>query len=277
MRITQALCPILGILLLTGSAACGGMAMRPSGAGDAGVPCGPFDPALVEADAANLFDYPHVPAFDLYLPKDEWENLQKNARDEQFVPVQACFEGKSIGQIGLRFKGYYGSLANCFDSRGEMICSRLSMKIKFSEYDDTLRFHGLKRLNFHAYRYDDSRIREKLTYDLFRAMGVVAPRTSWAVVRVNGETQGLFGMVEEVDGRFTSDRWPDMSNGNLYKEVWPTRIDAGQILAGLKTNEDVANVSAFQGFAQAVTDASDDQLRSTLGKYTESPTSGPTA
>ena len=44
-----------------------------------------------------------------------------------------------------------------------MICPRLSMKVEFSECDRQQRFYGLKRLNFHGYRYDDSRIKERLS------------------------------------------------------------------------------------------------------------------
>ena len=117
--------------------------------GEAGT-CAPVDPALATADAADLFDYPHVPTFDICLPEDEWEALQVNARDEEYVPAEACFEGTSIGTVGLRFKGAVGSLLNCFNAQDEMICRKLSMKLKFSEYDLEQRFYGLRRLNFQA-------------------------------------------------------------------------------------------------------------------------------
>ena len=220
--------------------------------------CEPVDPSLENADADELFSYPHVPTFDFYLPEADWQALQKNARQEQYTDAQLCFEGKLVGTVGLRFKGYYGSLYNCFDAQDQMICARLSMKAKFSEYDSDLRFFGLKRLNFNAYRFDDSRMKERLTYDLYRAMGIAAPRASWAVLRVNGVSQGLYGMVEQVDGRFTADRWPDSPDGNLYKEVWPTLATPSQALADLTTNEDQADVSAFVAFADSLQNATDD-------------------
>jgi spore coat protein H len=288
MKITHESCWIIGLFTMATVSACSddelaadrppGGAAGSSGAGQygaagtsgtVGLPCDSADPLVAEDDAAHLFDYPHVPRFDLYLPEEQWQNLQRDARDEQFVPVQGCFEGKSIGQIGLRFKGSEASLYSCFDETGKMICPRLSMKLKFNEYDSTGRFYGLKRLDFHAYRYDDTRLKQRLTSDLFLAMGVPTSRAAWAVVRVNGKTQGLYGMVEEVDGHFAADHWPNAPDGNLYKEVWPTQTDPNQIIAGLKTNEDVADVSAFQAFAQAMTTASDDQLRSTLGSYAD--------
>jgi len=244
-----------------------------AGAGAAGASgaepsvCDPADPGLERADAQELFDYEHVPTFDFYLPEQQWEDLQANARDEEYVPAEACFEGRLIGTVGLRFKGYYGSLYDCFDEQGEMICPRLSMKVKFSEYETDQRFYGLKRLNFHAYRYDDSRIKERLAYDLYRAMGVVASRAAWAVLRVNGELQGLYGMVEQVDGRFTADRWPSDPDGNLYKEVWPGVGDEDWILSGLTTNEEVGDVGAFLAFSDEIAAADEAALHDTLGSY----------
>jgi spore coat protein H len=229
--------------------------------------CAVADPELASADADDLFNTPQVPVFDINLPQDEWEALQVNARDEEYVPAEVCFEGHGIGRVGLRFKGAVGSLVNCFDEQDQMICRKLSLKLKFSEYDTDQRFFGLKRLNFNANQHDDTRIKEKLAFDLYRSMGIVTPRASWAVVRVNGESQGLYGMVEQVDGRFTADRWPDNPDGNLYKELWPIYTDTDYITTHLKTNEETADISAFLAFSEAMTAASDDELRSTLGSY----------
>ncbi len=232
------------------------------------VDCEPSDGTLADADTDELFGYPHVPTFDFYLPPNDWAALQENARDEEYVESQLCFEGQLVGTVGLRFKGYYGSLYNCFDEQDQMICPRLSLKAKFSEYDSDLRLFGLKRLNFHAYRYDDSRMKERLTYDLYREMGIVAPRASWAVIRVNGDPQGLYGMVEAVDGRFTADRWPHSPDGNLYKEVWPTMASASWMVEHLKTNEEEANVDAYMAFANALEAASDNaEVLSVLDEY----------
>ncbi len=58
-------------------------------------------------------------------------------------------------------------------------------------------------------------------------MGTIAPRAAWANIVVNGESYGLYGMVEEVDGRFADNRWPGNGSGNLYKEAWPTNPEEG--------------------------------------------------
>lgn len=221
-------------------------------------------------DADELFNTDHVPSFDLYLPEEKWTALQQNAIDEQWEEADACFDGKLIGHVALRFKGSYGTLYNCFDDAGQMLCPRLSMKLKFSEDAEASGFFGLKRLNLHANRYDDSRMKERLAYDLYRSMGITAPRASWATVRVNGKSYGLYGMVEELDGRFTADRWPSYPDGNLYKELWPTDSDPSEITAALRTNEDDGDISGFQEFSQAISSAgSTEEVREALGTYTD--------
>jgi spore coat protein H len=259
-------------LTVLGTAACARDPVPPrvDAGTDTGVAaCGVPEPALQTANAAELFAATSVPVFDVYLPESDWASLQAHAREELFTPAQACFNGRPLGTVGLRFKGSYGTLYECFDAQGNMICPRLSMKIKFDEYVAGQRFFGLKRLAFNAYMHDDSRMKEKLAYDLFRAAGIVAPRSAWAVLRVNGQSQGLFGMVEPVDGRFTSDRWPANSEGNLYKELWPTHASDEQILAALETNEEVADIGAYRAFAQAFTSADDASALATLGRYVD--------
>lgn len=244
--------------------------------GDAGIteagvnldkPCGEIDPSLATASADALFGATAIPTFDLYLPAESWKWLNDHAREETFVQAQACFNGKAVGLVGLRFKGSYGSLFNCFNAAGQNICRKLGMKIKFDEYVPGQLFHGLKRLNFQGYHYDDSYMKEKLSYDLYRAMGIVTPRAAWAKLRVNGEERGLFGMVEQIDGRFAKDRFPSSPDGNLFKEIWPGQTDDAALVKGLETNDKAPDVAAMQAFSTVLNAAADADLRSTLGQY----------
>jgi spore coat protein H len=232
-------------------------------------PCGAADPSFGTLDSSGLFASAKIPTFDLYLPADAWASLQTNARDEVYVPAQACVDGTSIGLVGLRFKGSYGSLFNCFDSTGKNTCRKLGMKIKFDEYVEKQRFYGLDKLNFHGYHYDDSYIKEPLSYDLYRSMGIIAPRTNWALLRINGEARGLFGMVEEIDERFVKNRWPDNAKGNLFKEVWPGQTNEDWITSHLHTNESNPDISGLLAFSAALNAATGENRRSTLGNYVD--------
>jgi hypothetical protein len=127
-------------------ASTGGAGEAPGAAGSAGAAgavegrCGQVDPALAEADAAELFAAPRVPTFDFYLPPATWDELQAHAEDEVYAEVEGCFEGRGLGHVGLRFKGSYGSLYECAGSLGEGECRKLSLKVKFDEYAPDQRF-----------------------------------------------------------------------------------------------------------------------------------------
>jgi spore coat protein H len=204
----------------------------------------------------------------------EWAALKDRAYLEEYIQGRLHFEGQTYEPIGIRFKGFRGSLYSCFtfDDAGNATgrtCDRMSMKLSFDEYDDEGRFFGLKKLNFHAMKNDASLMRERISYFVFRAFGVPAPRAVHATLSVNGEDQGLFALVEEIDGRFARYAFDEGGAGNLYKERWPTlSSDADYFVSGLESNRDQPDVSAMQSFAAAVRGASADTIEGVLREHT---------
>ncbi|WP_437993052.1 CotH kinase family protein [Sorangium sp. So ce145] len=231
--------------------------------------CEPSDPALADRDADELYAAEEVPRFDFYLPEERWAELKENARDERYVEAEACYKGKSLGVVGLRFKGGYGTLDMCFDGEGNLTCPKLSMKVKFDEYVGGQRFYAQKRLNFHSMIWDPTRLHERIAYGLFREMGVAAPRSAWATLRVNGESQGLFSMVEDVDGRFLDHHFSEAPDGDLYKEAWPISDDAGYFAERIETNEDVATHERFVAFSTALASAEGAERLTALSEWTD--------
>ena len=55
-----------------------------------------------------------------------------------------------------------------------------------------------------------------VSYQVFRAAGVPAPRCTLAHVTVNGEDQGVYGLVEEIDAHFLARQFAQ-PGGNLYE------------------------------------------------------------
>lgn len=222
-----------------------------------------------EMNAEDLFDVDHVPQFEFTLPDDQWQWLKDNALKEEYVQAQATYEGQSAGTIGLRFKGSVGTLNNCLDNTGKLICAKLSFKVNFEEYDLSNRFFGLKRLNLHSMVNDPTKLHERIAYELYRLSDIPAPRSSWANVIVNGQSYGLFSMVEDIDGRFAVDRWPGNGNGNLYKEAWPESVQSAYYTSKLETNKDVPNNNAVVAFASELTAANAADISNVLGKWTD--------
>ncbi|GBU21577.1 hypothetical protein R80B4_01473 [Fibrobacteres bacterium R8-0-B4] len=130
----------------------------------------------------------------------------------------------------------------------------------------------MKKLNLHALTADGTKMHEMISYELFREMGIPAPRTSYANVYINNNLIGLFLAVEEIDGRFTSSRWPGAGNGdgNLYKEVWPKTADARYYLDGLATNddpEDNPNVQRMVAYYNAIQSSNSQNFAQNLAAF----------
>jgi hypothetical protein len=184
-----------------------------------------------------VFDDNKVSTYALTIAPADLQKMKQNAVAESgYVPAELSVDGQAVGKIGVRYKGAWGTLRPCFE--GGQTCRKISLKLDFAEYDKEKKWNGLKKLNLHAVMRDTSHLHERLAYKVWREMGVHTSRSVHGKVMLNGEYQGVFAVTEQIDGRFTADRWPKAGDGNLYKEAWPTAIDTGFYQMRLKTNED---------------------------------------
>ena len=181
-----------------------------------------------------VFDLEQVRTYSIEMAPAELERLRANPRAEQYVRASLRLDGEVWADVGVRYKGFFGLLFTCFDERGRQLCPKLAYKIKFNEYEQRQRFYGMKRLNFHPMKDDAAQMREVLSYELFREFGVIAPRSVYARLELNGEPLGLFTLTEDIDDRFMADRFSDGGEGVLYKEVWPTSSRTALDLAELQ-------------------------------------------
>lgn len=259
----------------SGSGAAPGNGSAGSGPGDGTTPPPPPDDSSPigsevsdEEGQAWVFDEAEVHTYTLSLDPEVWAALQLNARDEEYAEAHLSVGGQTLARVGLRFKGSLGTLESCFDDDGAPRCAKMSMKIKADEYDPEQRLFGLKRLNFHSMLYDDSMMHERIAYRVFREVGVVAPRSGHARLVINGEDWGVFSLVEDVDGRFTQTHFESGDN-NLYKEAWPSNVDADILERSLETNEDVADHSALLQFQSDLLAATPDELPGVVEGYVD--------
>ena len=203
-------------------------------------------PALAEViaepvdEASYIFDSSQLRTYDIQIAQSDLDVINEQPSSEAWVPAMLKFEGQTYGPYRVRYKGAAGAFMYPCTSGppGGPKDGKCSIKLGFNEVDPDARFFGLKKLNFHAMNPDASQLRERLSYTLFREMGIAAPRSVHARVLINGELEGLFAVVEQIDGRFTRSRFAEGGKGNLYKEIWPVTEDASRYLASLETNED---------------------------------------
>ena len=193
--------------------------------------CSLFDPSETperergEAFEVGLFEEGKVPLFELSEKEADWAwlNVSENALKEECVPATLAIDGVEIGEVGVRYKGS-NSLHQCFKA-GKAPCPRASLKIEFDGYRGRTRVDGMRKINLHWPLNDDSMLRERLTYRLFREMGVETSRAAHAALSVNGGPFGLYAMVEQIDEAFLEDRWGSAAGAdNLWKEIWPREV-----------------------------------------------------
>jgi putative membrane-bound dehydrogenase-like protein len=138
---------------------------------------------------------------------DKKRDTEKNLFGTDFPWVEADFtaDGKTLKKVGVR---YAGDITYFVSTRG----LKRPLKVSFDKFSDQ-HFKGLSAVQLHAMPLDPSKAREALAYSIFRAAGVVAPRTAFAEVTLtvpgkhDKEYLGLFTVVENVDARFLADRF----------------------------------------------------------------------
>ena len=207
-----------------------------------------------------VFDDSVVRRYEIILSEEAEASLKADPTAEEYVAGTVVIDGERHEGIGVRYKGFFGALRACFDAQGRQTCPRLSYKLKFNEYDPDGRFHGLKRLNLQSMQGDETHMRERLSYEMFREAGVPAPRSAYAYLIVNGEHLGVYTLTEDIDDRFIADRFLDRGDGILFKEIWPGNVRRGApfaptIEAAVRRGPDEPDLSRFEAFSDAVASA----------------------
>jgi spore coat protein CotH len=152
---------------------------------------------------------------DLTIGQDSIDHLNSpdNNVVKQYTGAQVLFTTQDGQQspnisIGLRLKG---------STSLERLDARPSFKIKFNWSSlKGQRFLGLKRMTLNAMTQDTSMIHEASAYRLYNLMGVVAPRTGYAKLYINGTFKGLYLNVETPDEIMLSTRFSDPTK-HLYE------------------------------------------------------------
>ncbi len=116
-------------------------------------------------------------------------------------PATFIFEGQSF-PVNVRLRG---ASARTFPKK--------SWNVDF----ENLRFGGREELNLVSEYQDSTMMVEKLAYDMLEAMQVPAPRAKYVRLIVNGEYQGLYLDIEEVDKKFVRARALPDQDPSIYR------------------------------------------------------------
>ena len=121
---------------------------------------------------------------------------------------------------------------------------------------------------------DPSQLHDRLGYWLFKQMGVPSPRAIHAKLYINGEYNGIFSLVEQIDEQFADYHFSGGA-GNIYKEVWPLKSN-GQVQSdkkfykGLVTNKTQGvNNNIIKSFAEDIANANNSEIKAVIEDYME--------
>lgn len=190
------------------------------------------------------------------------------AENPAWVPCTLKCNGLTWNYVGVRFKGN-SSLSSTW-SRG---IYKLPFRFEFDQFEDEYpaiknqRFYGFKTLSLSSGYNDNSLIREKVAGDIFRNLGVPAPRAAFYRLYVDcgdgagSKYFGLYTMVEVPDKPMLNS-WFGSTDGNLYKPSGTTATFGSGALSeddfDKENNTDEADYSDVNALYTAINDTSSD-------------------
>jgi len=176
-------------------------------------PVGPVPPELAHVFPDNRV--PHVAlAFEDGFQTVLNEFVQEGSMD--YHAAALSFDDEGLPAVGARIKGKVEA------GHGEEE-KKYSIKVNFDLFDGA-HFHDVDSIHLQNNRPDPSMMREVLAVRVYDAVGVHVSRASFATVELDGQHQGLYTMIEDVDKRFLKFRFgtaDGADDGNLYKCVAP--------------------------------------------------------
>jgi hypothetical protein len=226
-----------------------------------------FLAAGCDKDPGDLFDPNRVIEVEIEMDPADFETLRSQNRSIMdilageclaepferpftFFPADVTVEGVRVRNVGIRKKGFLGSLD----------VEKPSLKIDFEEFVQGQQLGKLEKMVLNNCKQDPSFVRQCVTYKLFTAAGLPAPRCNFAHVTLNGEDLGLFVHLESIDKDLVEDFFPD-ATGNLYEG---TISDFRTGFTGTfekETNEELADFSDITALLSTLEAAPDAELR----------------
>ncbi len=153
----------------------------------------------------DIFPTDRVIDVQITVSQRDWDTIRYQGRDfmtalgasRQFKPMERPYtyveasvsiDGVVFPKVGLRKKGFIGSLSH----------TRPSLKIKLNHVDKKGGIEGLTNLTLNNNKQDTSLMSQFMGYALFNAIGSPAPRCAYAKVTVNGKNLGIYSHVETM-------------------------------------------------------------------------------
>lgn len=157
---------------------------------------------------ADLFDRQVLHELRLFIHARDLDRLREDYLDDAFYPADLQWRHLRIRNVGVRSRGMASRSA-----------TKPGLKIDFDRYVTRQEFLGLDSLVLDNLVPDPALVREYVAMAFFSRLNEPAPRESFARVYINDAYQGVYAIVEPVDGAFLSRTLGERS-GYLFERTF---------------------------------------------------------
>lgn len=157
----------------------------------------------------KLFDTSQVHTIQILM--EDWDAFLETCTEKEYANCTVIIDNETYPNTAIRGKG--NTSLTQVEQYGN---DRYSFKIEFDHYDNTRTYYGLDKLCLNNLIQDTTYLKDYLSYEMMREMGVAAPLCSYVDISVNGEDWGLYLAVEGIEESFLKRNYGS-DTGALYK------------------------------------------------------------
>ncbi|WP_295091172.1 CotH kinase family protein [Ruminococcus sp.] len=139
-------------------------------------------------------------------------SAEEQLHPKEYDSCNVVINGEEIKNTGIRTKGVY-SLQTAVNSGSD----RFSLVLKFNAFDKQ-KYHELRMIDLNSNIMDATSMKDAITYDMCRYIGLPAPLCNYAKITVNGKYYGCYLAVEPVGKDFCKRNYGE-DYGSLYKPL----------------------------------------------------------
>jgi spore coat protein H len=142
-------------------------------------------------EAAPFFSDGVLHDIRLAVNSKDWESLKIHYLANDYYLCDFNWNGQTVRNVGVRSRG-----------TGSRSGIKPGLRVDFDRYSTSQKFLGLKSFILRNNTQDPAHMREALAMNVFRRLGIAAPREAFARLFVNNEYVGLYTIVESIDKAF---------------------------------------------------------------------------
>ncbi len=157
----------------------------------------------------KLFDTSQVHTIQILM--EDWDAFLETCTEKEYANCTVIIDNETYPNTAIRGKG--NTSLTQVEQYGN---DRYSFKIEFDHYDSNRTYYGLDKLCLNNLIQDTTYLKDYLSYEMMREMGVAAPLCSYVDISVNGEDWGLYLAVEGIEESFLKRNYGS-DTGALYK------------------------------------------------------------